>query len=255
MCSRAKRARDENVVNIEIARLTTRIVRADHLGTNCSEMKTPLRQHKRINTMEGRAIYSKSLADANRLERLRHCKTVYDSVMNVLDQTPWEEWTQQHLDARTDNLHRATDLARQLNVKRQNLIFVSSGTLFEPEQMPPDQQIILEEMLDASPACYGHVMMQINSNPSLPIHTPDLPPKAQLLDPHTRMLVVLGNYPSLNECLPGHTKTGGDCNQGFTSVLRKHNMSWTPNVKFLWTHTLLVTCTPTCTPMGTRGGM
>jgi len=38
------------------------------------------------------------------------------------------------------------------------------------------------------------------------------------------LLVTQGHYPSFNECVPGHTKTGGDCNRGLTSVLRKHNM-------------------------------
>eukprot|EP00277_Geminigera_cryophila_P026351 CAMPEP_0179483734 /NCGR_PEP_ID=MMETSP0799-20121207/60833_1 /TAXON_ID=46947 /ORGANISM="Geminigera cryophila, Strain CCMP2564" /LENGTH=42 /DNA_ID= /DNA_START= /DNA_END= /DNA_ORIENTATION= len=41
--------------------------------------------------------------------------------------------------------------------------------------MPRRQQLILEEMLAASPAIYGHVMTQMISNPSLPIFTPDLP--------------------------------------------------------------------------------
>ena len=121
-------------------------------------------------------------------------------------------------------MYRATELARQLNVMRQNIPFVPSGTLFELEKMPPDQQLILKGMLDASPAIYGHVMAQMISNPSLPIHTPDLPSQAKLLDANTRLLVTQGHYPSFNECVPGHTKTGGDCNRGLTSVLRKHNM-------------------------------
>jgi hypothetical protein len=79
-------------------------------------------------------------------------------------------------------------------------------------------------MLDASSTIYGHVMMQMISNPSLPIHTPDLPSQAKLLDANTRLLVTQGHYPSFNECVPGQSKTGGDCNRGLTSVLRKHNM-------------------------------
>jgi hypothetical protein len=90
--------------------------------------------------------------------------------------------------------------------------------------MPRHQKLILEEMLAASPAIYGHVMAQMISNPSLPIFTPDLPPQATLLDANTRLLVIQGHYPSFNECVPRHTKTGGDCNEGMISVLRKHNM-------------------------------
>ena len=121
-------------------------------------------------------------------------------------------------------MYRATELVHQLNAMRQNIPFVPSGTLFEPEKMPPHQKFILEEMLAASPAIYGHVMTQMISNPSLPIHTPDLPSQAKLLDANILILVTQGNNPSFNESLPGHTKTGGDCNRGFTSVLRKHNM-------------------------------
>jgi len=79
-------------------------------------------------------------------------------------------------------MYRATELVHQLNAMRQNIPFVPSGTLFEPEKMPPHQKFILEEMLAASPAIYGHVMTQMISNPSLPIHTPDLPSQAKLLD-------------------------------------------------------------------------
>jgi len=45
-------------------------------------------------------------------------------------------------------------------------------------------------MLAASPAIYGHVMMQMTTNPSLPIHTPDLPPQAKLLDAKNQILVT-----------------------------------------------------------------
>ena len=158
--------------------------------------------------------------DANIVERLSSCKAVLESFTNGLDHTPLGKWTQQRLQDRTDGMYRATELARQLNVKRQNILFVPSGTLFELETMPPDQQLILKGMLDASPTIYGHVMAQMISNPSLPIHTPDLPS----LDANTRLLVTQGHYLSFNECVPGHTKTGGDCNRGLTSVLRKHNM-------------------------------
>ena len=173
-------------------------------------------------------IYRKSSADANKVESLRFCNAVLESVTNGLDHTPLGEWTQQRLQKVTDGMYRATELARRLNVMRQNIPFVPSGTLFELEKMPPDQQLILKDMLDASPAIYGHVMAQMISNPSLPIHTPDLPSQAKLLDANTRLLVTLGNYPSFNECVPGHTKTGGDCNRGLISVLRKHNMKLEP---------------------------
>jgi len=126
------------------------IVEADHLGTNGPDVKKRLHKHKIINTKEGHVIYSKSLADGNKAERLSSCKTVLESVKNGLDHTPLEEWTKQHLKKRTDGMYRAKDLARQLNVKRQNLPFVSSGTLLKLEKMPPDEQLILTDMLDAS---------------------------------------------------------------------------------------------------------
>jgi len=133
---------------------------------------------------------------------------------------------------------------------------INTGVRFDTRLCPhTDQQLILKGMLAASPAIYGHVMAQMISNPSLPIHTANLPSQAKLLDANTRLLVTQGHYPSFNECVPGHTKTGGDCNKGLTSVLRKHNMKVTPSVKFFWTQTLLATCTPTSTPRGTRGGL
>ena len=156
--------------------------------------------------------------------RLRLCNAILESVTNGLDHTPLGEWTEQRLHEHTDGMYRATELARKLNVMRQNIPFVPSGTLLELEKMPPDQHLILKGMLDASPAIYGHVMAQMISNPSLPIHTPNLPSQAKLLDANTRLLVTQGHYPSFNECVPGHTTTGGDCNRGLTSVLRKHNM-------------------------------
>ena len=200
------------------------VAKANHLGTNCPHVQKRLHKHKQINTMEGHVMYSKSLAEANREERLRLCKAVLDSVTDGLDRTPLDEWTQQHLQDHTDDMYRAAGLAHQLNVMRQQIAFVSSGTLFELEKMPPNQQLILNKMLEASPPIYGHVMAQMISNPSLPIHTSDLPSRAKLLDANARLLVTQGNYPSFNECVPGRTKTSGDCNEGFTSVLHKHNM-------------------------------
>ena len=128
-----------------------------------------------------------NLKDEHSQDSENSCKAVLESVTNGLDHTPLDEWTQQHLQDRTDGMYRATELARQLNVKRQNFPFVSSGTLLELEKMPPDQQLILKDLLDASSIIYGHVMAQLISNPSLPIHTPDLPPQAKLLDANTRL--------------------------------------------------------------------
>jgi len=47
-------------------------------------------------------------------------------------------------------------------------------------------------MCSASPAIYGHVMMQMTANPSLPIHAPNLPPRAKLLDANNRIVVTQG---------------------------------------------------------------
>jgi len=201
-----------------------RITEANHLGTNGPEVMKRVRKHKKINTMEGQVLYSHSAAAANKVERMRLCSAVLESVENGLDHTPVGEWTEQRLQDHADGMYRATELAHQLNVIRQNIPFTPSGTLFELEKMPRCQKLLLKEMLAASPAIYGHVMAQMISNPSLPIFTPDLPPQAKLLDANTRLLVTQGNYPSLNECVPGHTKTGGDCNGGLISVLLKHNM-------------------------------
>jgi len=177
------------------------IVDANHLGTTDPKIRARLHKHKQINTKEGQVIYSRSLADNNRVARLRSCKAVFESVTDGLDQTPLTEWTQQLLQDRTDGMYCAIELARQLNVKRQNTPFVSSGTLFDLDTMPSDQHLILKDMLGASPVIFGHVMAQMISNPSLPIHTPDLPSKAKMLDANTRLLMTQGNYPSLNECL------------------------------------------------------
>ena len=66
-------------------------------------------------------------------------------------------------------------------------------------------------------------------NPSLPIHAPDLPPRAKLLDANNLILVTQGHYPSFNECVPGNTKISGDCNEGFFAVLRKNNITLDPD--------------------------
>jgi len=163
-------------------------------------------------------------AATSKVERMRLCSSVLKSVENGLDHTPVGEWTEQRLQDHINGMYRATELAHQLNAMRQNIPFAPSGTLFEPEKMPRREQLILEEMLAASPAIYGHVMTQMISNPSIPMFTPNLPSQAKLLDANTRLLVIQGHYPSINECVPGHTKTGGDCCRGLTSVLRKHNM-------------------------------
>jgi len=93
-------------------------------------------------------------------------------------------------------MYRATELAHQLCAKCQHIPFTPSGTRFEPEKLPHDQKLILAQMLAASPTIYGHVMMQITANPSLTIHTPDLPPRAKLLDAKNRILMTQGQEPS-----------------------------------------------------------
>jgi len=129
-----------------------------------------VRKHKKINTMEGQVLYSQSSAAANKVERLRLCSAVLESVKNGLDHTPLGEWTEQRLQDHANSMYRATELARQLNVMRQNIPFTPSGTLFELEKMPPCQKLILKDMLAASPAIYGHVMTQMISNPTW-LHT------------------------------------------------------------------------------------
>ena len=202
----------------------SKIIEANHLGTNSRKVMTRVRKHKKINTMEGQVLFSLSTAAASKDDRMRLCSTVRESVETGLHHTPLGEWTEKDLLDRAEGMYGATELVHQLNAMRQNIPFTASGTLFEPEKMPPHQKVILEEMLSTSPAIYGHVMTQMIANPSLTIHTPDLPSQAKLLDANNRLLVTQGHYPSFNECVPGHTKTGGDCNRGLTSVLRKHNM-------------------------------
>jgi len=188
-----------------------RIIGANLLGTNGPKVMIRVRKHKRIDTKEGRVLYCQAAAAAYKVERMSLCSSVLESVENGLDHTPVGEWTEQRLQDHANGMYRATELAHQLNDMRQNIPFTPSGTLFESEQMPRHQKLILDEMLAASPAIYGHVMAQMICNPSLPIFTPDLPQQAKLLDFNTRLLVTQGNYPSLNECVSAHTKTGGDC--------------------------------------------
>ena len=178
----------------------------DSLGTNGPEIMTRVRKHKSINTKENQVLYSYSAATANKIERVRLCSCVRKSVENGLDHMPVGEWTEQRLQDHADGMYRATELVHQLNAMRQNIPFTPSGTLFEPEKMPLHQKLILEKMLAASTAIYGHVMTQMITNPSLSIHAPDLPSRAKLLDANNRILMTQGNYPAFNECLPGKTK-------------------------------------------------
>jgi len=201
----------------------------DPLVTNGPEVMSRVRKHKSINTLEHQALCSYSAAAASKVERMSLCRSVCKSVKNGLDHTPVGDWTKQRLQDHADGMYRATELVHQLNTMRQHIPSTPSGTLFELEKMPLHQKLIIDQMLAASPAIYGHVMMQMTTNPSLPVHAPDLPPRAKLLDANNQLLVTQGHYPSFNECVPGHTKIGGDCNEGFTSVLRKHNMKLDPD--------------------------
>jgi len=69
----------------------------------------------------------------------------------------------------------------------------------------------------------------MTANLSLPIHAPDLPPRAKLLNANMWILVTQGHKTSINECVPGNTKINGDCNEGFTAALQKHNIKLDPD--------------------------
>jgi len=102
----------------------------------------------------------------------------------------------------TDGMYRATELVHQLNAKRQHIPFTPSGTRFEPKKLPPDQKLIITQMRAASPTIYGHVMMKMTTNPSLPIHAPDLPPRAKMLNATNRVLMTMGQ--SIPMCIREH---------------------------------------------------
>ena len=205
-----------------------KLKKVDPLGTNGHEDMTRVRKHKPINTMEDQVLYSYSAAAASKVNRMRLCSSVRKSVEKGLDHTPVGEWTEKRLQDHADCMYCATELVHQLNTMRQHIPFTPSGTLFEPEKLPPDQKLIIAQMRAASSAIYSHVMMQMTANPSLPIHAPDLPPRAKLLDANNQILVTQGHYPSFNECVPGNIKIIGDCNQGFTAALQKHNIKLDP---------------------------
>jgi len=207
----------------------SKLKKADPLGTNGREVMTRVCKHKPINMMEDQVLHSYSAAAASKVDRMRLCNSVRKSVEKGLDHTPVEEWTEKRLQDHADGMYRAAELAHQLNTMRQHIPFTPNGTLFEPEKLPPDQKLIIAQMRAASPAIYGHVMMQMTANPSLPIHVPDLPPRAKLLDANNRILVTQGHNTSFNECVPGNTKIQGDHNQGFTAALRKHNIKLDPD--------------------------
>jgi len=202
----------------------SKLKKADPLGANGHEVKTRVHKHKKINTMEDQVLYSFSAAAASKVDRMRLCRTVRASVETGLDHTPAGEWTEKYLLDHTDGMYCTTELAHQLNTMRQNIPFTPSGTRFGPEKLPPDQKFIIAQMLANSPTIYGHVMIQMTANPSLPVHAPDLPPRAKLLDATNWIL----HYPSFNKCVPGNTKKKGDCNQGFTAALRQHNIKLDP---------------------------
>ena len=222
----------------------------DPLGTNGPEIMTRVRKHKSINTKEDQVLYSYSAGTTSKVDHMKICSSVLESVENGLDHTPLWEWTEKCLQDHADGMYCATELVHQLNTMRQHIPFTLSGTLFEPEKLPLHQKLILDKMLAASPAIYGHVMIQMTANPSLPIHIPDLPPRAKLLDTNNQLLVTQGHYPSFNDCVPGKTKVGGDCNEGFTAVLRKYNIKLDSDCQ-VFLDAKLATCTPTCTPRGT----
>jgi len=173
-------------------------------------------------------LYSRSAAAESKVDRMRLCKAVRESIEKGLDHTPVGDWTEKRLQVHVDCMYCATELAHQLNTLRQPIPFTPSGTRFEPEKLPPDQKLIIAQMRATSPAIYGHVMMQMTANPSLVIHAPDLPPRAKLLDANNQILVTQCHYPSFNECVPGNTKIQGDCNTGFTAALRQHNIKLVP---------------------------
>ena len=155
---------------------------------------TLVRKHKRINTMEDQVLYSNSAAAARKVDHMRLCSSVRKSVENGLDHTPVGQWTEKRLQDHADSMYCATELTHQLNTMRQHIPFTPSGTLFEPKKLPPDQKFIIAQMRAALPAIYGHVMMQMTANPSLPIHAPDLPPRAKLLNNNNQILVTQGQF-------------------------------------------------------------
>jgi len=162
--------------------------RTNHLGTHGPEIMPKVRKHKQINTMEDQVLYSLSAAAESKNERKKLCSTI--SVAKGQDRTPLEEWDEQRLQDALDCMYCATVLANQLCAKRQHIPFTLIFTLFDPEKLPNDQKLILAQILASSSTIYCHVMMQMTTNPSLPIHAPDLSQKAKLLDAKNQILMT-----------------------------------------------------------------
>jgi len=161
----------------------SKLNRANHLGTHGHEIMVQVRKHKKIDQV----LYSRSAAAESKVERMKLCRTVQESVVKGQDHMLLGEWDEQCLHDVADRMYRATELADQLSAKHQHIPFTPSGTRFEPEKLSHDQKLILAHMRAASPTIYRHVIMQMTANPNLPIHTPNLPPWAKLLDAKNRI--------------------------------------------------------------------
>jgi len=98
------------------------------------------------------------------------------------DEMPLEDWDNDHLQEAVQLLYAATALAHTLNALRQDIAYTPFSTSFEYEDLPGQQRVILAQILSLEPNMFGHLVAQMITIPSNPVHVPDLPPLEKMLD-------------------------------------------------------------------------
>jgi len=99
------------------------------------------------------------------------------------DKMPLEDWDNDHLQEAVHSRYAATALAHTLNAMRQDIPYTPFGTSFAYEDLPEQQRVILAQIQSLEPNMFGHLVGQMITNPSNPVHVPDLPPLERMLDP------------------------------------------------------------------------
>ena len=115
-------------------------------------------QQQESNTLRGQPIWDQSQANANRLARIRACKSLLETTTAAQDGMPLEDWDNNHLEGAVKSLYDATALAHTLNALRQDIAYTPFGTFFKYEDLPEQQQVILAQIQSVEPNMFCHLV-------------------------------------------------------------------------------------------------
>jgi len=114
------------------------------------------RSNKNVNTLCGQPIWDRSQTNANRPARIRECKCLLETSTAAQDKMPLEDWDNDHLQEAVQSLYAATALAHTLNALRQDIPYTPFGTSLTYEDLPEQQQVILEQIQSLEPNMFDY---------------------------------------------------------------------------------------------------